>query len=399
MGGDDCAGGRMSAGSFSLMTGGPWFRFCRRVGLCGENLEGVERRIAVAVAIIWLPLLLLSLLDGRAMAGAAVPFLRDVDLAARFLVALPLFLIAEVVLHHRFPKSIGRFVERGLVPVERRSDYDRIVASTQRWLDSTAVEAFLLGFVYVIGVGAIWRNVSAFELDTWYGTMEQGRLVPRLAGYWLIFVSVPLFQFVLWRWYFRILLWWRLLWQLSRLDLRLQPLHPDKAGGLGFLAQLSLAFAPLAMAQGAMASGWIAGQIFVEGAQLPDFKLELCAAALVVVFFVVGPLLVFMPQMSASKRAGLAAYGGLAMQYAQDFQDRWLQRREPATDSPLGSGDIQSLADLGNSYATLQQMRVVPFGTQTLSKLAIAMLAPVAPLVLTMMPMDVLLTRLLGFLL
>ena len=60
----------------------------------------------------------------------------------------------------------------------------------------------------------------------------------------------------------------------------------------------------------------------------------------------------------------------------------------------MGSGDIQSLADLGNSYSTLQQMRAVPFGMQVATTLAIAVLAPMAPLLLTAMSTDELLSQL-----
>jgi len=55
------------------------------------------------------------------------------------------------------------------------------------------------------------------------------------AGYWLAFVSIPLFQFILFRWYMRLVLWFRLLWQISRLNLHLTAAHPDREGGIGFL--------------------------------------------------------------------------------------------------------------------------------------------------------------------
>ena len=46
-------------------------------------------------------------------------------------------------------------------------------------------------------------------------------------------VSVPLFQFILLRWYFRIFIWARFLWQVSRIDLAYAPAHPDRLGGSG----------------------------------------------------------------------------------------------------------------------------------------------------------------------
>lgn len=383
----------------SLVAGGALFGLLKRLRLCDENLGGWQRRIAVAVAIVWLPLLLLSLADGRALGGTTMPFLHDVDTAVRYLVALPLFIFAEVLVHQRFPQALAKFRERRLIDATQEAEFDRAIASTRRWVAAPGVEWLLLVFVYVVGVGGIWRNVSALEIDTWYAVVEHGRLILRWPGYWMGLVSVPLFQFLLLRWYYRIALWWILMWRLSRLDLSLQPLHPDKAGGLGFLAQFALAFAPLLMAEGSMAAGWIAGQIFFSGAHLLQFKLDLVAAVIVTVFFVLGPLLAFVPALAEAKRLGLSAMGGFAMHYVGEFRAKWLHRGAPADESALGSGDIQSLADLGNSYASLQQMRILPFGSQTVLKLAIAVLVPVAPLSLTMISAEELINRILQLLL
>ena len=49
----------------------------------------------------------------------------------------------------------------------------------------------------------------------------------------------------------------------------------------------------------------------------------------------------------------------------------------------LGTGDIQSLADLGNSYALVRDMRAVPFGLEDIFRLAAATAAPLLPLLLT----------------
>jgi hypothetical protein len=40
-------------------------------------------------------------------------------------------------------------------------------------------------------------------------------------------VSLPVFQFLFWRWNWRLLLWWQLIWRISRLDFQLIPTHPD----------------------------------------------------------------------------------------------------------------------------------------------------------------------------
>jgi hypothetical protein len=320
-------------------------------------------------------------------------------MAMRLLVALPLMFAAEWLVHRRFPQSIGRFHERGLIPPHQRQAFEDVLARARQAVVSPRLELLLLLLVYGVGFFGVFRNVSDLGVDTWYVSVVDGVRSPRPAGWWLALVSLPLFQFVLLRWYLRMLVWWWFMWRLSRLELDLQPLHADKAGGLGFLAQLSLAFAPLLMAQGTMCAAWIANRIFVRGAHLPEYRLDLLAAAIVTVVMVLGPLLFFAPQLSEAKRKGVARYGLLSSRYAQDFESRWLKPPPPADDTPLGSGDIQSLADLGNAYATLKQMRILPFGTDTAMKLGVAMAAPVAPLLLTMVSVDELVRRVIQFLL
>ena len=123
-------------------------------------------------------------------------------------------------------------------------------------------------------------------------------------------MSLPLVQFILLRWYFRLLIWTRFLWQVSRIDLRLVAIHPDRAGGLGFLSTVTYAFAPLLAGQGVLLAGVMANKIFYAGAKLTDFKLELLAMVIMMLFFVLAPLLVFTPRLARTKRIGLRNTAG-----------------------------------------------------------------------------------------
>jgi hypothetical protein len=76
------------------------------------------------------------------------------------------------------------------------------------------------------------------------------------------------------RWYLRGFLWLRFLWQVSRLNLRLVPTHPDRTGGLGFLVRSTEAFTPILLAQGVMLAGLIASRIFHAGQELKEFKAQ-----------------------------------------------------------------------------------------------------------------------------
>ena len=94
--------------------------------------------------------------------------------------------------------------------------------------------------------------------------------------------------------------------------------------------------------------------------------------------------MVFTPQLARAKRQGLRDYGALAERYVREFDAKWLRGGAPADEPLVGSGDIQSLADLGNSFEVVKGMRPVPFTWQTVLQLAVVTLLPVAPLLLTM---------------
>ena len=91
--------------------------------------------------------------------------------------------------------------------------------------------------------------------------------------------------------------------------------------------------------------------------------------------------------------AELAQSTGTAERYVREFDQKWLRGGAPADEPLVGSADLQSLADLGNSFEIVKGMKPVPFGKDTLLQLAVISLAPVAPLVLTMIPLGELLDR------
>ncbi len=220
-----------------------------------------------------------------------------------------------------------------------------------------------------------------------------------MAGNYFFWLSLPVFQFMLIRWYYRLLLWCRFLWRVSRLDLDLVPGHPDRAGGLGFLGINTYAFAPLLLSQSVLISAMIAGRILYQGAQLQAFKVELAGALVFALLQALGPLIVFTPGLLAAKRRGLREYGLLADRYVREFDRKWV-RGGAAPEEPLvGSADIQSLADLGNSMEVIRQMRAVPFGKETVIQLAVVTSVPLLPLALTVFPLDELIRRVVGVLL
>jgi hypothetical protein len=376
---------------FSLVLGGPVYQLLRRSHLEGDHLELLHRRLLTITLIAWLPLLLLATLVPSPGIAGRLSFFHDVEVHVRFLIALPILVAAELMVHLRVRPVVHRFVERGIVSFQDLPRFDSAIESAVRLRNSVFVECALLLFVYTAGLW-VWNSRIGLDTATWYA-FPGGRWHLTPAGFWYVFVSIPILQFILLRWYFRLFIWFRFLWQVSRLNLHLVPTHPDRSGGLAFLGKSAYAFGPVLFAQGAMLAGVVASRVLYRGESLLSFKLDMGGFIAFFVAFILGPLLMFTPGLARAKRKGLADYGLLAQRYVDSFEQRWVLEDPAPSQELLGADDIQSLADLGNSYAMVRDMRAVPFGLEDISRLAAATAAPLLPLALTIFSPEELILR------
>jgi len=377
---------------FSLVLGGPLYQLYLRTRLATPTLDLLRRRIIGISLIAWLPLLLLTAFAGQVVSGVAVPFLFDLDAHARFLGSLPLMIAAEMIVHQRIRLIVKQFLDRDIIAPEDRLRFEGIIASAMRLRNSVLVEVLLVVFVFTV-VHWVWRGYITLAVATWYAAAIDGQTHLTPAGYWYALVSLPIFRFVLFRWYFRLFIWYRFLWQVSRLPLRVNALHSDRAGGLGFLAGSVLAFAPVLVAHTMFLAGLIANQIWHQGATLPDFKLEIGAVMALLMLLVLAPLTFFVGHLARAKRSTTREYGIVASCYVEDFRRKWIEGT-PGEETLVGSPDIQSLADLSNSFDVVRETRLLPFGRETVVQLAIMIALPLLPLALTMISVEEIIDRL-----
>jgi len=375
---------------FSLVLGGPLYQLLRKSHLEGDALELLHRRILASILLTWFPLLLLSAFAATVGRVARISFFHDIEVHARFLVALPVLIGAELLVHSRIRLTVRRFVQWRIVLPKDIDLFHEASKSAVKIRNSVFVELALLAAVYTLGLWT-WSGRSVLDLATWYA-LAGGRWKLTPAGYWYVFVSLPIFQFILLRWYMRLLIWFRFLWQVNRIELNLLPTHPDRCGGLSFVGKSSYAFTPILFAQGAILAGIVADRVLYGGESLQSFKFQIGGFIVFFVVAVLAPLLMFTPRMSRVKRQGLADYGLFAQRYVESFDQKWARGALPSEEL-LGTADIQSLADLGNSYEIVREMRIVPFGLQDVSRLALATAIPLSPLLLTIFSFEELIIR------
>lgn len=381
--------------SFSLSIGGPLYHLLSRLRLLKKPLLLYQRRIIAIVMLTWLPLLLCSWQTGLVFGGAPISFFSDIEVHIRLLLVLSMLIYAEVIAHERIQVIVEQFLKCKLIALGNQPQFYRIIASSIRLRNSRLVEFVLILVVYTIGHWVSTKFLS-LKASSWLAIPQNNRMQLTPAGYWYVFISLPIFQFVVLRWYYRILIWYRFLWQISRLPLQLNSLHPDRAGGLGFLANSLFALEPFLLAHSILLAGIIIKRIWSAGALLSDFKMEIFSTLIFVLLIPLLPLLFFIFQMIREKRMGTLHYGVIATHYVNDFRQKWLPPHSKKSTGLLGSADIQSLADLFNSFEVSNKMRITPFGRNHMITLVFFTALPLFPLALTMVPLEKMIGQILG---
>lgn len=372
-----------AAEAFSLTQGGPLHRLQVRLGRSGSQRERVARRALLATLITWLPLFIFSLIQGLAYGKQVrIPFVLDFAVNVRFLVALPILILAESRIDQRWRTLVLQFLRSRLVNEAELPSFEAVIGKITRLRDRLLPEAVMLLLAYI---PASTSSELLLTASNWH-SLATG--APSLAGWWFRLVSQPFFRFLLLRWAWRMFLWTLFLWRASRLNLHLVATHTDMAAGLGFLSQGQKAFSPIVFALGAVISGEIGNAIAYEGSTLSSLKLPMIAYGVMAILFLVAPLLVVLPVLHQTKRKALLEYGALVTNHDQLFDCKWIHGEHASGEVILGNHDASSLADLGVSFVVVREMRLVPIDKSTLIVLAVAAALPMAPVVFIATPTD-----------
>lgn len=371
---------------FPIFGGGPLYRLQQRGGLVQEGRRRLGLVALYAVLVAWAPMALLAAAQGLAM-GPTRPesFLLDFEVNARFLVTIPVFLFAESLCVEQLRTVVRQFQVAGLVVGDTRARFEHLIRGTVRLSQSSRTEMALVGLAYAHSLFA-FVYVLNFPEATWRLPVKDGRHIVSLAGSWYFLIAFPVVSFLLWRWLWRIGLWWRLLWQISRLELELSPAHRDGAGGLGFLSESLSAFAGFAFGVTATAAGELADFMVYEGASPLDYEWEVGGVVAILVVLIAGPLLLFMRRLYEAKESAVFQYGALASRHIQEVDRKWLSGQQPLQED-IGI-DFRAVAHMGSSVIAVRQMSIIPLYKDDLLKLLVVALLPFLPPLATLIPMD-----------
>ncbi|HKW15830.1 MAG TPA: hypothetical protein VJS69_15200 [Candidatus Krumholzibacteria bacterium] len=341
-------------------------------------------RRAVAVALFcWLPLLVIALLQPNP--NADISFVRDIAVHVRFLLIVPILIFAEGPIGVRSRMVTGQFLESGLIGDEDAAAYEAAMRRGRSLINSWLAEFLILS----LSATMVWIAVKGLLLESssyWFERVTSDGVGLSPAGWWYLGIATPISVFLMLRWLWRCLVWCWFLARVSRMNLKLTGAHPDRMGGLGFITFHQSVFALITFAVGCAISAAFANRIIYSHAELTSYKWPIVGIAAFSVLFGVLPLLVFTPRLARTKRTAWGRYTRFGSDYVWRFEKKWMDP-DGGSEEMLGSGDIQSMADLGGTFERMVEMRVFAVDRRTALSFLFAIVGPMLPLLLTMMPL------------
>ena len=340
----------------------------------------IDPRVAVfwSVGLAWLPLLVLSLVEGVAWGGdLEVPFLKDFLPYGQFLLAVPALVISEVIIGRRLSFAAAELRRSDVLSPEDSPALDTVLRrAAHGWRGRTAHMVIL-----VLTLAATATSVAGAR-DWLTGEWQFAEDGVTLPGWWYLLISWPVLRFLALRWLWRLMVWAWVLWRTAHLELQPRPTHPDRAGGLAFLGGTQAAFGCLVFAVGVQLSCLIADQVYYAGSDLMTFRAYVLAFVGIVVVGLLLPLLVFVPKLARARYENLLFLSGRGYDGAGSV-DRLL--RSPS-DGALPSAAISGLTDYGVLFENARLMKPVPLEWRHVGALVLAAALPFLPLVFLVMP-------------
>jgi hypothetical protein len=349
--------------------------------------RGVERQAIVVASIAWLPLFIATIAhDGLRFGAASSALLVDFGAHARYLVALPLLVLADRFCGNRLTAVANNFLHGGMVNDHYRPRFDALVARTRKRCESGWAAAILMIATYAFLAGLL-EFIPPGEIPAWHRLADPRS--PSPAGWWHLLVSAPLLLMLFLGWLWRLLVWTWLLWRVAYLPIRLCAAHPDRTGGLKFVGFSVRAFAPVGAALGALMAGRIANRVW-HGTELMTYEVSAGVLVVVVLALFGAPLLAFTPRLMREWREGVHLYGRLAEQLGFLFEDKWFRKGAEVGPAVLDVSDFSAAVDLSGYASNVYDMRLTPGDLKSFVVLAAATLVPLLPVVLIAAPVDVL---------
>lgn len=365
------------------------FSFNRAPGEFLSFLRGVNERTitltAIVVAVAWVPPAALSALRGGA---ALLSFLTDYATQSRFLIILPVLILASPNVHERLC-LVAHHLEI-FIPQNQLARFQTNWASFERLRDSRVALAIILLVTYgaVLGLAENLGPESSAVLPWWrYG--GGGFRWASLAGTWAVFISYPILIYFTLLWLWRQLLWTRFMRSTARLDLRLIAAHPDGLGGIGLIESAFRGQRPFSFCMGAAVAGAVANRVLHHGEALTSFGYDAAFLVGAVLLVCVAPYFVFTPKLMQMRRRGMLSYGEFACFVGEQFEKKWLKQPGAFNQDVITASDFSATNNLYGIVRNIDDIRMVPVGRFDFYVVLVVAFVPAIPVLIGSIPFDV----------
>jgi hypothetical protein len=363
----------------------PLLRPWRFLDLFRQATSRMLIRAAIATAIAWVPLAVLSALHGRA---AFLSFLTDFAMQSRVLIIVPVLILVESSVRARYALVAHHF-ETTLIADNEQSKFYLRWRSYENLIDSTVVRVLLLLLTYALAAWLSEFLPEGSEFPNWW-IGNSGFRFFSFAGAWAMFISYPILVYLTLVWLWRQLMWARFLRSTTRLNLRLIAAHPDHLGGLGFLEAALLGQLPFSFCLGVGLAGAIANRVFHEGQKVLAYRFLAPALIAVALLISVAPYFLFTPTLMQMRRRGMLKYGAFARAVGEQFEQKWLDRADRLNEDVLETQDFSATCDLYSVVRNIEEIRIVPVAAINVYVFVIAALVPCIPVFIAAIPLDIL---------
>jgi len=364
---------------FSLSEGGPFYK-----ALESAKLVRHPWKIAlISLCITWIPLVIITAANGTLYSGTSMPFLKDAAIQGRLLLAIPLLIMMRLSIDTKVNSVIHYISDALMGPEERQLIVSTAIYRAKRLTYSALTEIIILVIVIIYTISLVQSNTFG-ELqggsESWMAASLASNQKLSLAGHWAIFISIPIFQFLFFRWVWRYFVWMLLLFRLSKSRLQLRPTHADKAGGLGIIMFGQRSFNMLFVAAGLVVSGELIVRLMKDQNSFITIRNECIGFIIICVILILLPMLFFMGKLLKTKHEALLDLSKLSATMSAKFEGEWLNEQPIEKRISDSQVDPSMLFDYAGVFDSVQQMRTFPVTIRDVIGLTIPLIIPFVPL-------------------
>lgn len=346
---------------FDLFSNTPFFERWRHIGL--------GKCIGVLILITWMPLIFLSTFYKPEV------FLTDLSLHMKFFVALPLLFLAPLSIKNKLGDLVNHFIRSDII---KRTDHVKFISyvdSTLFWRSSKCAKLIIWILIYASMIYMV-SHVTPEHAASWRLDESGSFLKLSPAGIWFSFVAQPVYSFVQFYFIYRVLLWFRLLVLISRLDLQLNASHGDDTGGLIFIGgSLKIFYIPVLAFSASVAIG-VLNLVLNKNFDISELKVVGFVLIGFNFFVFVFPLFFFYGPLMKAKHYAILNYGALGGHQLLQFDAKWLLNDKV---SLLESNDFSTVTDTASIVNKVYKMRSLPFSRNVFIGLMLCTVFPFLP--------------------